>query len=1118
MPKCQSLSRLLKAMRRRTGAHQPGRPLAAPAAGSVEPLEPRLLLSATGPIGDANMDGLVDDADVQLIRSQWNQSAAGADALTGDLSGDGYVGLDDLNLVLGSPDLLATPVPTQDQAVGFSAALVDDQQTVSQPLFTDFNGAITGNWTPTFTRNLETVDPFGQAVGVDQPRWGEPVASGTVLPWEVAFGTNVLYQNIGFGPGADGQWLSVWYNANDRSVIAFNEDFSQSKTIDWTRDGGLSWLKPADQQANERFVPVTGRLVPGGFWTVYLQREQDKDPSAGRDWVPVGTSIGIAQEITFNNVFDQQRQVLDTPRMQGLIDSTTGEPFSHVRGREWAMSMTPVVDASGQMQAVWWAVTDYMQDPTKEPAKPGGSTWVFKATRDPGANTYTVRQPRLIEQQEDPLGKAEAFEHRHSAIVVLHETGEVDVIVASGDNPDHSFVKRFRINDPVNYETSSLTVQSTGFLGQTGEMSPQLISFQVGSAPDKILAATDGRDEAVIEITVPRAIDEPAIVREAFGVRFSTSDAQTGIALTLVTQIQLAKPWERSGYAVVMGTVSGPVPDDAITIGYSPDGLSWTEIASNPNNRRVIFHNDTLVMASSFGGDGILRAPVPATQAVQPLMIAPGGTQRLHETLTPQQSFADTTVSFLTKESGLWVDNGAPLSVQPPSLGQVIRIDRLDEPLQTLLTRLNLAGGSANFPAGGLAYKVWLMNAPGFAPILWYGPSSPGQGLVTQELRPVANDSWIPAMGWVTQDPTGIGADYQIVGGIRSSFRSDPGRVSLYLAFDLLLNETDLSGGNQIHADIDGDAFVGITDLNIVLGEWGRGMTPPLISGDMDGDGFVGITDLNVVLQSWNNNVTPGDLLQGDADGDGFVGITDLSRVLENWNIGEIPPTEPLRGDLNGDQKVGIEDLNIVLAKWGQRDLRPTLAPGYPIGPSDTVNPTGEPERLSWQLPTPSTEGFVAAVALSIPGDGIDSVWGRDMSQNGSTNYGSIYADANNKIELWHHRGARQWSLEIWVDGLMADAIRINDAWLNPDGRLNWVVSYDPLEGVRLALQQQGNVVVSGVSPVTLSILPTTMQIGSQDWLSVPTVGVKSAYFNPGASETEAEVRLRAMRDPIYLG
>lgn len=61
------------------------------------------------------------------------------------------------------------------------------------------------------------------------------------------------------------------------------------------------------------------------------------------------------------------------------------------------------------------------------------------------------------------------------------------------------------------------------------------------------------------------------------------------------------------------------------------------------------------------------------------------------------------------------------------------------------------------------------------------------------------------------------------------------------------------------------------------------------LEGDLDGDGFVGISDLNLVLGNWNQNVPPGNQ-DADPSGDGFVGIEDLNTVLGNWNAGT-PPT-----------------------------------------------------------------------------------------------------------------------------------------------------------------------------------------------------------------------------------
>jgi hypothetical protein len=76
-----------------------------------------------------------------------------------------------------------------------------------------------------------------------------------------------------------------------------------------------------------------------------------------------------------------------------------------------------------------------------------------------------------------------------------------------------------------------------------------------------------------------------------------------------------------------------------------------------------------------------------------------------------------------------------------------------------------------------------------------------------------------------------------------------------------------------------------LTDLGYLFGA-------PLV-GDLDGDGFVGITDLNIILAAWNESVPPGDPL-ADPSGDGFVGIEDLGTVLGNWNAGTPPTGSPV--------------------------------------------------------------------------------------------------------------------------------------------------------------------------------------------------------------------------------
>jgi hypothetical protein len=89
--------------------------------------------------------------------------------------------------------------------------------------------------------------------------------------------------------------------------------------------------------------------------------------------------------------------------------------------------------------------------------------------------------------------------------------------------------------------------------------------------------------------------------------------------------------------------------------------------------------------------------------------------------------------------------------------------------------------------------------------------------------------------------------------------------------------------GNAYHT-------LALIDMNDFEGNQYFEVNPIPIVGDVDGDGFVGITDLNLILANWNQNVPPAAPM-ADLSGDGFVGIEDLNTVLGNWNTGA-PPTD----------------------------------------------------------------------------------------------------------------------------------------------------------------------------------------------------------------------------------
>ena len=81
---------------------------------------------------------------------------------------------------------------------------------------------------------------------------------------------------------------------------------------------------------------------------------------------------------------------------------------------------------------------------------------------------------------------------------------------------------------------------------------------------------------------------------------------------------------------------------------------------------------------------------------------------------------------------------------------------------------------------------------------------------------------------------------------------------------------------------------MGGVDLSAITGDQFVTISQGL-AGDLNGDGFVGLDDLDIILGAWNQNVPPADPA-ADPSGDGFVGLDDLDIVLNNWNAGTPPP------------------------------------------------------------------------------------------------------------------------------------------------------------------------------------------------------------------------------------
>ncbi len=109
------------------------------------------------------------------------------------------------------------------------------------------------------------------------------------------------------------------------------------------------------------------------------------------------------------------------------------------------------------------------------------------------------------------------------------------------------------------------------------------------------------------------------------------------------------------------------------------------------------------------------------------------------------------------------------------------------------------------------------------------------------------------------------------------------------------------------------------------------------IEGDLDGDSFVGLSDLSIILLHWNQSVTPGDLLNGDPTGDGAVGIDDIGVVLGNWNVGY-----PLPQQRNLNLGINLAQVNYYSREWVFVDAMKQARTWASTNPNGNPFDTGE--------------------------------------------------------------------------------------------------------------------------------------------------------------------------------
>jgi Ca2+-binding RTX toxin-like protein/subtilisin-like proprotein convertase family protein len=182
-------------------------------------------------------------------------------------------------------------------------------------------------------------------------------------------------------------------------------------------------------------------------------------------------------------------------------------------------------------------------------------------------------------------------------------------------------------------------------------------------------------------------------------------------------------------------------------------------------------------------------------------------------------------------------------------------------------------------------------------------------------------------------------------GGLSSFGTILPGAHTINIDYGTVRHNVNF--GNRIPGDINGDGFVGIADLNIVLGNWNNDFPLPNCArqtGDLNADGYVGIEDLNVVLGNWNKGQlpqTPG-LVGAAAASAGPLGIaTDYNGTLYDVDTSGVTLSNPRATGLENIADVAISPIDGTIYAMTTGELLYTL--DYVTGASTYVGNLSRP-------------------------------------------------------------------------------------------------------------------------------------------------------------------------------
>lgn len=325
--------------------------------------------------------------------------------------------------------------------------------------------------------------------------------------------------------------------------------------------------------------------------------------------------------------------------------------------------------------------------------------------------------------------------------------------------------------------------------------------------------------------------------------------------------------------SVTSGLILHLAPDDVTTDG-SGNVTSWNDQSGLGNHatQSDTAVQPTLEAAVTSTGSSVLRFDSQADSDPEHLIISSNGTDFDTDTMSWFVVFRqslDTVNRRLMSSAYLDVDPGAASTISSQAWGSITDTSTGEEDSSLgyrSLARTETGGFNAASAGGGLPGEL---NTTDF----FVGSST--FDAVTDTVTATLT---LPDGTQFTDSNTN--ATLQLSGHLQTLIGAQSGN-------DLITDSTGWSG--DIASIVVYNRLLDAGEIATVTEELRQAYSlVESLQGDLDGDGFVGISDLNLVLANWNLAVPPGDPL-ADPSGDNFVGIDDLNEVLGNWNAGTPP-------------------------------------------------------------------------------------------------------------------------------------------------------------------------------------------------------------------------------------